>query len=241
MIALSYLGNIRDYEKYRGEKMTDKGLSDLAAVAGSATTRSLLDMTFLSSLNSFLSAAMDPRNDDAVNDFFSGAKKTAASTIMPNLYTQTAKEVENIFNIPIKEVRGTYAGSVLQHVPFARNQYFDKINGLGEVIIPDTDKLISFSKDDKLWNLIAEKGGYLNIPTMKSMEIYDVATEKMRAYTPKEYYDFSIARGEYLKSLLNANYEALKELDSKDFKEWLTKANTYANKVGKAAVYNGEE
>lgn len=236
MIALSFIGNINDFEKYRGEKLAERGMSGQVSVAFSSVIRSLLDMTFLSSLNEFVSAALDPRNEDAVGDFLRGVKKTATAAIVPNLYTQGAREVESIFNIPTKEIRDTYFGSILQHIPIARDQYFNKINSLGEEIIPDTDKLISKSKDDKIWNMLAEKGAAVGVPPIQSMTIYDPNQEKDVAMTQKQYYNFCKIRGTFIKETLNKEFDSWKNMKPAEFKESLNALKANATKRAKRQV-----
>lgn len=232
IVALSLIGNIKDYEKYRDEKLTDEGLATKVAVATGATSRTLFDMTFLTTLNSFLSAAMDPRNEDRVDDLKKAIGKTATSAVVPNIYTQTAKEVERAFGIPLKETSNSIIGSVAQHVPFARNAYYDKVNALGETIIADTDKFVSFSKEAPLWELLASKNTFIGKPSIKTKKLLDEKTGKDRLMTEQEYYEYSVARGTYLRLFLEQNYESLRNKSKEDFRKIMKLQKRAADIVG---------
>lgn len=226
--ALSLVGNIKDFERYRGEKLTDDGLGTMASVAVGSTTRLMLDQTFLSSLNTFLSAAMDQRNEDRVGDLQKSLVKSATTVVVPNLYTQTAKEVERAFGVDLKETNNTMFGATMQHVPFARNMYYDKINGLGETIPPDTDKFISFSTDERLWQLLASKRATVSQGSIRTQKIIDGQTKQKRLMTQKEYYIYSLKRGEYIKQWLDREYDRLNKLSPDMFKKQLTKTKKEA-------------
>lgn len=234
-LVLGMIGQLRDYEAYRNEKLSDNGILTQFAVSLGNTMTSLLDMTFLSSGEKLLSSVMDPRSEDKFGQLKEMLKKSAQTAVVPALYTQTAKEIEKYSNIPLKEVKGTYMGNVLQHIPFARNMYFDKVNGLGEPIPPDTDKFISFSKDDKIWNLLKDKNISIIVPSQKQVKVVD-DDNKQRFLTDEEYYNFVKKRGENLKERIKKNYEKISKMDKKNAQEYVSKLKSKATTKAKLLV-----
>lgn len=234
MLGLGFIGQIRDFEKYRNAKMSDVEFLTKVSAAAGYTMKSLFDMSFLSSLNSTLSAAMDPRNEDRLNDLFRQMKSTAKGVVIPSLYTQGAKEVENWFDIPAKEVRDTYMGDLLRDIPVARDQYFDKINALGEPVIPNTNKIVSSVKKDKIWDLIAEKRAFIGVPSPKTVTVYDPKQKKERLLTQEEFYRFAKMRGEYIRKAIEDHYTSLKKKSPEEAQEII---KDYKSKATKRAKY----
>lgn len=219
MIPLGFIGQIRDFEKYRNQKLDDNWWTKVSAAAG-YTMKSLFDMTFLSSLNTTLSAIMDPRNEDRIGDLTKQVKATAKGFVVPSAFTQSARELESWFDIPTKEVRNTYLGDLLKDVPVARNMYFDKINGLGEPIVADTDKIVSLrGNHSKAWDLIAEKRAFVGIPGMKQVTVFENDVE--RFLTPEEYYNFCKDRGTIIRENLEENYDRLMKGEPKEVQEYM--------------------
>lgn len=240
-IAFALIGNVRDVEKYRETKLTDKGLLTQFGVAAGATSRAFLDQTFLSSANSFLSAAMDPRNEDRASDLARSLEKTAAGFVVPALYTQAAREVENWMDIPSKEVRGTWMGVILKDIPVARNGYEDKLNALGEPVVPRTNILLSSVEPDKIWNLIADKKAWIGVPSRNTVTVVDPETEQERILTDKEYYDFVKNRGGYIKNYLEENYDELAAMSPEEARTEIKNVKRDATKYAKGVVLGEED
>lgn len=240
MLGLGFIGQIRDYETYRNEKMSDEGFYTKVAAAGGYTAKSLFDMTFLSSLNSTLSAVMDPRNEDRMEDLMKQFKTTAKGFVVPSIYTQTARELENWFDVPTKEVRGTYFGDILKDVPVARNQYYDKINALGEPIVPDTDKIVSAGKPSRIWQLIADKRAFIGVPSPKSTSavVYDKSLGKDRYMTSEEFYKFVKMRGEGIKAYLEKNISSLEKKTPEQVQDIMKTVKARQTKIAKNKLFN---
>jgi hypothetical protein len=241
MIPLSFIGNIKDYEKYRGEKLTDMAFGNQAAVAFGHTFRTLLDMTALSSLNKFLSASLDPRNENKVEDLLKASEKTATSVVVPNLFTQSAKYIESAFQIPLKETSDQRFGNVLQHIPYVRNKYYDKLNALGEPVMPDTDKFLSTSKDEPIWGLIANKKAFIGKPSIKQMKRIDAETGQERFYTQEEYYNYGAIRGALIKEAIIKDFDKINAMSDKDAQEYIGSIKNEANMIARLAAESGKD
>ena len=198
------IGNLVDYEKYRGEKADDETALKKLSLAFSASTRTFLDATFLSSLNDLLMIAMNPFSPDAVNNFGKSLGNSAKSIAIPNLYTQSFKKVQESFDIPNKEVKETYMGWLLKDIPGAREMYKDQINVLGDPVIPDTDKFTSGKKEERAWqyDVVAKHLFNMRKPSIRTVKVIDPSTDEPTFLNHDEYYLFSIYRGQYIKDAI---------------------------------------
>ncbi len=239
LVALSFIGNIRDSEKYRKEKITDKGMYTKMGLAATKSMRTLVDMTFLKNLDTFLGAVVGGSTgggDNILEDAQKALIATSKSFAVPNLYTQAFKDVQNIFDMPTKEVGTDMIANMLRDAPVARNQYYDKLNVLGEPIIPDTDKVYSMVEDKKLFQLLADKSAFVQPTSIKKVTIYDKTIKAERLVTLEEFYEYSKVRGEYIKKYLNDHYSTLSKKSNEDVQDELTKAQARATKKAKKAI-----
>lgn len=233
MLGLSYIGGLNDFENYRKEKISDEGWTK-AGVTASGVVRSFADNTFLSSGDSFLNTLLDNRNENLFDDMTGWANKTATSMVVPNLYTQTAQQMEDFMDVPQKEIRETFMGRMMRDIPVARNEYFDKVNGLGEKVSYDNDIFISLAEgkpSDKLWNLVVDKKASIGSPVRTITYVDDNDVEKFM--DDKQFYNFSRIRGGFIKSALRLNYYDVKDMDNATFSKWLSDVKSTGTTVGK--------
>lgn len=133
----------------------------------------------------------------------------------PNLFTQAYKDYQAYTDEAMKETGELTPipglGTNLRDIPFVNGIFYDKIDGLGDPVIVDPDRLFSTvtkkGVDKELWDFIADKKAWIGVPYKNAMPpVYDPETEKERVMTDKEYYNFLIARGSYIKSQLLSEY-----------------------------------
>ena len=236
-VGLSMIGNLVDYEKYRGEKSDDETVMKKLSLAFSASTRTFLDATFLSSLNDLLLIAMDPFSPNAISNFTKSLQNTSKNFVIPNLYTQSFKQVQESFDMPNKEVKDTYMGWLLRDIPVAREMYKDQINVLGEPVIPDTDKFTSGKDEDKSWHYSVLGTKLFNIkkPSIRTVVVTDPKTLENTPLNENEYYLFSLYRGQFIKEAMD---EELKENKGKNFnKDWGTNVQKRATKYAENKIF----
>jgi len=262
-VGLGFIGNIRDAQKYKKEKV-DMDAFAAWTIAFSLTYRAVLDMTFISSLNDVLSVAMNPQDDDTMDAFAKGLAGTAKAVVVPNLYNQVFKQIQEFSDMSNKQVKDTYFGEFLKSIPVVRNKYNDMLNGLGEPVVPRTDKFISSGSAGPLWDLIVEKDmTNLAVPSKKTLSLPDPeALDKFKpnedyfvkdrvlrdartykkfakVYTvldDDEYYDFCHIRGNYIKLELQKAIDAnaTNELDAK----WMTNTQRDATAAALKEIMN---
>lgn len=219
--GLSFIGNLNDYDKYRKEKITDEGMGTKVGAAATASMRTFLDGTFLANMNTFLSTIVETSKENIQDDAIKALMNTGRGFVVPNLYTQAAKDIQSIFDIPTKETSGTLMGQILRDVPVARDKYSNKINVLGEEIIPDTDKFSSGVKDSPAFQLIVDKKAWIAPLSIRKTTIEDPETEEPRLMTQEEFYEFSKFRGEYIKTYILDHLQELQEMDAEEVRKEL--------------------
>lgn len=236
VLAFSYIGNIRDFEKYRDTKIDDSFWTKYGTAAR-WTARTFLDATAISTLDSFIGAIMDGRDEDAIEKLGKNAVRTAKSFVVPALYEQEFRRIEDWFSIPDKQTQGTTMGNVLRNIPFARDQYFNKVNGLGRELPPDADLFVSGAEtkdpeDMKIWEAIGDKGLSIASTSYNKMVINNPETGEDRQLTQQEFYDFSVKKGEIIRKVLIDNVDEFKDMDRLEAKKYLSEviqdAHAYA-------------
>jgi len=235
LVALSFVGNIRDYEKYRKEKPTDEGMITKMAIAANNSKTVFFDMTFLKGLNTFLQAATSNKNGNILDNVASGASSTAKGFLVPNMYTQVAKDIQSIFDIPVKEVGSSKLGALLRDIPVARNMFYDKINVLGEPIIADTDKFVSSETEAPLFQLMIDHKAFISPPNIKKDMIPD-DKGLPRLMTDEEFYEYAKIRGEIIRKNLEANFKTYSKMSDGDFQSRMTSIQRNATKQAKLKV-----
>jgi len=216
IVVFALIGNYRDSEKYKD--MPEKEKLERWALAALQTKNVFLDLTFLKGLNTFSQALFSSSDPDNMMEKASESLLgTAKGFVLPNFYTQMAKEVEKAYNMPIKEVRRTLLGSILKDIPVARDMYQNKVNLFGELITPDTDKFVSDVKHNDIVDLFIEKKYIPTMPSMTRTQILDPKTDEMRLMTEEEYFVFAKTRGQYLLKEMTIELQLLKGYTNEEF------------------------
>lgn len=199
-VSLGIVGNINDHEKY-DKDATDEEIIDKISLSAYQTTKLMTDMTWISSAGGILSALDNPNPSAMGKEIGNQLKNTSKSFLVPNIYTQTAQEVNRIFNIPQKEIRG-FKDQLIQDIPIARNSLNDKINALGDPVIKDTDIFSSEKTSDPAMGFLLKKKAWVAPINKNTLIVYDSKSEIERLATPDEYYDFSKSRGKIIKDAI---------------------------------------
>jgi len=237
--VLGLVGAYRDQQKYHKAKI-DQTTSQRLGIAAAISMSTILETSFLSSAETFLSGLMGfaLKNDKGEKMKEWATKKATAfvPVLGTNFYQQIAKAVQQQFDIPDKEYKGTYWGRFLRFIPVARDMYENSVNGLGEELPPKKAGIL-YSVENKgpyakLWNLLAEKNSNTGKPDRRGASYID-KDGNQKAMNDEQFYFFSKQRGEYLRTLMMVNYDNLKNMDVKEFADWMENArkgaNSYAN------------
>jgi hypothetical protein len=239
MGILSAVGAIRDYEKYHNKKINESDMNKLV-IPIQVMLSTIAESSYLSSVEGLLSALLGgARGKDPVQELTDWITKTGAAVVPivgTNFYQQNAQMIQRFLDMPDKEYRGTYFGKMLRNIPYARDQYFNTVNGLGEEMLPPRLNILYSNSDGgeyaKLWQLMADKNQVTSKPERNGASYIDINSDE-KAMTDEQFYMFSKIRGEYIRNLMMVNYDNLKEMDEEEFTKWMqstkSKANSWAN------------
>jgi hypothetical protein len=236
-IPLQVIGTLNDMKKYRGEDLSDKNMAQKTGIALWNTFRYFTDLTFLQGLSEFLTSFNENEPDRAGKYFERFATGAGKGFIIPNLFTQVSRQVQSWMDLPIKEANEMWE-KFYRDVPVARKGLNDMVNGLGELVIPDTDRYISQVESDPVWELIVKNNAWIGKPP-KTIRVYDLDTGEERPLDNDEYYNYSKLRGEKLKSMIVGNLEKLQAMDQEGVNEQIDDYKRRAGKEAKAELILG--
>jgi hypothetical protein len=188
-IPFSIIGKVKDMKKYNGED--DISLSSKIALSTFAGMQFFTDMTFLQSMDSFMNmfSSTDPTSQTTVKleQWFN---RTTKSFVVPNLYTQTAQLIEEIFDLP--QIKAdNFLKNMVKDIPVIRQHAGKEIyNALGEPVTPKMmRKLVPFmihmtpkerqkiwdnigvevTSGSKAWNIVFRNNEYIGLPSKQSV------------------------------------------------------------------------
>lgn len=236
-IPLSIIGWMRDKQKYSSEKKVDEGTAIQLVRATQSIVKTLFDMTFVQGLNTFTNQLVneDMMNEDKLKSMIG---RSASTIVKPALVTQSARDLQAILEIPSKDVRGEIAGQLLQDIPVARDMYYNRVNVLGEPVIPNTDKFISKRKPHKIFDALEKLNITIEEPNRRRLIIEDNGV--FRYATKEEFYKYSVSRGRSIKERLTELIEdkdrPLMSMDKKDARELVKRVITRITQVESAKI-----
>lgn len=250
VLNLGFIGNVNDYQKYN-KNADDKSTLEKSTLALYQSGKMVTDMTWIGSTATLMSALASDNPARAESEITNTLSNSAKGFLIPNIYTQAAQKMEQIYHMPPKETNG-FLDQLQKDIPVARNSMFDKINGLGDPVSSDKDILVSDEKKDPVWQYLFSKKNWVAPVAKKSLMVYDEETHKDRQATPEEYYNFSKVRGQEIKRQIQniiangvvvnedkveSNIPAA-ELSPAQLTKLLTKVKTEATKLAKATLFN---
>jgi N12 class adenine-specific DNA methylase len=218
-LPLMLVGNMNDYIKYRDSKKMDASIQNRLAWSMGKAMPQMFQSTFLQGLTDFTDYMMSDKNDLVEDALKFGPKQLAG--FIPNLYKQGFNEIQEAFDIPEKDPRG-FAGVLMQEIPVARNMLFDKVNVLGEQIVPDNDKFSSKIEQSPLFDLLVDKKAFLVSANKSTASItYQDANKEVqeRPMTNEEVYLYNKNRGDAMKQFLDKNYYELDAMPQPEAKK----------------------
>jgi hypothetical protein len=208
MLSLSFIGALRDAQKYRKEKFDEK-LMAKTRVAATQVVHSFFDATYVSSIDQLINLIANTNSKDVAEDVAQFFSKSATSFIVPNLYNQVASDIMSIMDIPAKDIDSRFYAQILRNVPVARDIFMNKVNGLGEEVLIDNDRFISYAKPSPLWELITRNKETITVESYNAFNghgVYDPVKNIVRVVTPEEYYKYNRMRGAIIKHTLQEYY-----------------------------------
>lgn len=205
ILNLGIMGNLFDHNKYglHSDEETALQKTQLAVWQG---MNMLANMTWVGSTAGVLSAFTESTPEPAVNKVLTQGGNIAKGAVIPNLYTQFARTMEQINGASSKETQGLY-DKMIQDVPIARNSLNDRLNALGEPIKVDADIFVSSTIPNKYWDYLNKKGAWVSAPNEHTVIVFDNKTNQDRPVTDDEYHDLIALRGKKIKEKLDGLFE----------------------------------
>lgn len=235
-IPMSIIGRMRDDEKYNGKSLEDTDATTRLGLAVFNNFQFVTDMTFLRGLGDFMGSFSNDNPNAAVSYFEKLTKTTVKGFVVPNLYSQSAKELQRIYSVPMKEAKGLYE-AIIRDVPIANDGLNNMIDAFGDPIVTDTDRLTSDVKTDLAWNIVIKNNAWIGRVMKNSLVVYDPKTEQERGVTDKEYYKFSKIRGKLIKVSILENMEELKGMGKEEVKDEILEYKKNATKQAKEELF----
>ena len=223
---MSFIGGARDHVKYKGQ---EPGEADWAkwGVGLTVAGKSMFESTYLNSLEDFMElihgSTVSPESfGERLSDW---AAKTGAG-FLPNLYTQTAQQIQNWMDIPAKEIRETYMGRILRDIPVARDRFFNRVGVFGDDLPPDTDIIYSVREardSDDIADMLVKRKVSITTPS-RTGEFVDINGEKV-PMEHDQFYNFMKVRGHFIKYFFHNEKQNLmadwEKMTDEEFKqEW---------------------
>jgi predicted transglutaminase-like cysteine proteinase len=224
-IPFATIGFAKDAQKYKGEKDIESKVS-LSMLGGS---KYIMDMNFLSSLSGFFSA-FSKDNPNGGQNFMDKLEKEAGRTgksfVVPNLFTQSSRAIQEIYEMPMKRANGVM-DEITRDMPFFRDNLNNMYNTLGDPVIADqTRKFFPFKvksdENNKVWDLIVDNQAYIGSPSRNTI-IYDSKTDSERNMTDEEYNDYSIKSGQLIKKMILEEFDDLKKMSKREVQDRIKK------------------
>jgi hypothetical protein len=255
LFNFALIGHLRDAEKYRKERLDD-AMYTKYAVAFSRNITTITDATFLSTTADALGWINDVK-EDGFEGLAKSAAKTVKAMVIPYsaLLSQMQQNIDSAFDIPKLDARGSLAVELIRNTPvayFVRDKYPIRLDALGDPIVPtggmfnrllttsdpSPSKLQEFfmaaPAPDEYWSLMIEKRYPLSAPAKNRLFVYDPDLGKDRFLTDDELFTFYRERGEFMKTSIKENFDALSKADNKEFAKAMAKIGSMATTIAKA-------
>ena len=230
-VALSYVGNWMDNEKYK--ELGEKDMATKTGFALSSSASGVMDMSFLGGLSGLMSSLTSDGNPEKkVEKLFKTTGRTLTSFI-PNLF----KQIDKAIDPTIYESKSIKA-SILKEIPFARH-HLDlkpKLNAFGQDVKKKGNRFFGNVTEDKVWLFMAENEVFAP-GVSNNTKMLDG-----RLMTDDEFYDYVKISGNIVYEILNEDLEGYKEYFSEltkgEKQKFISKLFKKARKQAKYSLYD---
>lgn len=241
-IPFAIIGNLRDDEKYKGKSLEDKSTGEKLFMSTMNGIQFVTDMTFLKGMTDFTSIFSADNAAEKESEVLKLLTNSVKGYVLPNLYTQVAKEVMSASDTPMKQVDHFWE-QLYRDIPIANNGMYNMIDGLGDPIVPDTDKFTSKKKiedpqTEKVWDLLIANNVFPGKVSKDQLQsgLNDIGWKG--EVTPEQYYKYSKVRGTLIKEKILKHMSTLNKMTPEKVKEQVDKYKREATKGAKYQILN---
>ena len=189
------IGILNDMEDYGGKSISDQGWLKTAEVLSINSVRFFMDLSFLGNLNDFVNRLTSSTPESTANWFTKFVANTAKAVAVPNMYNFTAKMIENIAEIPMRNGEDFYS-TIIKDIPVLRDNVPIAYNSLGEPVVPQTDWFTSKEEFHPVYTPLSKVGITIGAPARKNIIL---EYPERREATPEEYEKFIKISGTMIK------------------------------------------
>jgi len=244
-IPFAVIGYLRDSAKYKGEEVSEEKLGMIL----SGVIHYITDMSFMSGLSDFFEILSSKDIGSTAEKIGMFANRTVKTAVVPNLFTQVSRGVQEIIDSPMKRGDGLF-GQYIRDIPMLRDVQGTMYNALGEPIVTETlykfnpimTRFTSEANQEKketykVWELIVENEAYIGAPS-KSTKIYDPKQGIERKFTEEEYQKFALKSGQNTRQMLLNYYPSLAAMtDKKQVQKRITDIKEQARERAKSEMF----
>jgi len=254
VLLLASVGALRDWERYKKQKVDEQTLDKWSFAFGSALQTAVKTSGYIESTAGFLQSTLDANSTAEVGPNVASWLTKTGTTMVPivgtNLYSQFFDKMEEAMEMPEKEVNQKFWGKLAQHMPVAQDYLQNKVNGLGEELPKNTDFMVfdSNSKYPELWEIITKHNQIVTPKPINGITYVDDNNVE-HGVTPEQYYQYAKTRGEYIRTEMEDRYfnpvlskkgavivKPLVEMNDQEFDRWLNGVKKRASAAGKATI-----
>lgn len=192
-VALSFVGNWLDNEKYK--ELDQKDLLTKSTFALTNSAGSILDMSFLTGLSGFFESLGKDVDPAKSSENFQKTLGKIGTTFIPNLF----KQIDKAYDPTIYDSQ-TLGASILKEIPIVKelSDLKPKLNAFGQPVSKEGNRFYQGVTKDPIWKFMAENR--LFAPGL-SPDAKNVKGEEMG---DNEFYDYAKLSG-------NLTYDYIKE------------------------------
>lgn len=199
ILTLGWIGSLNDFEKY--DAKDDSEVLDKMSQTAFRLQDIITDMSFMSSTADIFDNFFDnsKTRGKKIADYLENLGKASVPFMQP--YTQLSQTVQTYMGANQKET-SKFGYDLIKDIPIARNSLYDKVNVLGEPIKMEKgvgELFVSTKQRSKAWDLLEKNGIFLAPIKRKTVVGYDAEKGLDLPASDQQFYDFSVARGSFIK------------------------------------------
>jgi hypothetical protein len=228
-VALSYVGNWIENERYEGLSKADFTTRTVFAMQSSAS--GVFDMSFLTGLSGLMSAMTSDADPEKQADKFLKTTGKITTSFIPNLF----KQLDKIYDPTIYESKEITA-SILKEIPVVRHEIGlkPKLNAFGQPVQKIGNRFYGQATDDPVWQFMAKHKVFA--PGLSP----STKTEDGETMTADQFYEYARISGqlayEMIKDEMGELDDYFREVDSEERKKEIKRIFSEARQEAKYSI-----
>lgn len=213
-VALSYIGNWLDNEKYK--ELNQKDLMTKSVFALKSSASGILDMSFLTGLSGFFESLSKDSDAEKTSENLQKTAGKIGTTFIPNLF----KQLDKLYDPTIYDSKSIQA-SILKEIPIVK-RYSDlkpKLNAFGQPAEKQGNRFYQNITKDPVWLFMAKNRIFAPAASPNTHTIYG------KEMSDAEFYEYMEKSGklsyDYFKDNLSEIQSTLDGLEGAEKQEYI--------------------